>query len=244
MTIIINGACGRMGKALREAAENANDVTVVGLVDKFAAGEGVAASLDEVDAKADVIVDFTTHTSAPELCEYAIRTGTALVIATTGHTDEEMSQIKAASASVPVFLSANMSLGVAVLRDLVRRAVAMFPDADVEIVETHHNRKLDAPSGTALQLFDSVKAERPDARLVCGREGQSKREKDEIGMHSLRMGNVVGEHTVYIATDNETIALTHTAASRAVFADGALVAAKHIAGKRPGFYDMTDVLGA
>ena len=244
MTIIINGAAGRMGKALREAAANAADVAVVGLVDKFAPGEGVCASLDEVEAKADVVVDFTTHTSAPELCDYAVRTGTALVIATTGHTDEELSQIKAASASVPVFMSANMSLGVAVLRDLVRRAVAAFPDADVEIVETHHNRKLDAPSGTALALADSVKAERPNARLVCGREGQAKREKDEIGMHSLRMGNVVGEHTVYIATDNETIALTHTAASRAVFADGALAAAKHIAGKRPGLYDMTDVLGA
>ena len=243
MTIIINGAAGRMGKALREAAERADDVTVVGLVDKFAPGDGVAASLGELDAKADVVVDFTTHTSAPELCEYALATGSALVIATTGHTPEELSQIKAVCASVPVFMSANMSLGVAVLRDLVRRAVAAFPDADVEIVETHHNRKLDAPSGTALALADSVKAERANARIVCGREGQSKRGKDEIGMHSLRMGNVVGEHTVYISTDNETLALTHTAASRAVFADGALVAARHIAGKRPGLYDMTDVLG-
>jgi 4-hydroxy-tetrahydrodipicolinate reductase len=233
-----------MGKALREAADNADGVTVVGLVDKFAAENGVARSLDELDVKADVIIDFTTHTSAPELCEYAVRTKSALVVATTGHSEDELAAIKSAAASVPVFLSANMSLGVAVLRDLVRRAVAMFPDADVEIVETHHDRKLDSPSGTALLLAESVKTERPAARLVFGREGQAKRQKDEIGMHSLRMGNVVGEHTVYIATDNETLALSHHAASRAVFADGALVAAKHIVGKRPGLYDMTDVLGA
>ena len=244
MTIIINGAAGRMGKALRDAAQAAADVTVVGLVDKFAPGGDIVASLDEVDAKADVVIDFTNHASAPALCEYAARTNSALVVATTGHTAEELSAIKAASAKVPVFMSANMSLGVAVLRDLVRRAVAAFPDADVEIVEAHHNRKVDAPSGTALLLADSVRTERPEARLVCGREGQAKREKDEIGMHSLRMGNVVGEHTVYISTDTETITLSHHAATRAVFADGALVAARHIAGRRPGLYDMTDVLGA
>ena len=244
MTIIINGAAGRMGKALREAAQNAADATVVGLVDKFAPGGEIVASLDEVEAKADVVIDFTNHASALSLCEYAVRTDTALVVATTGHTDEELSAIKAAAAKVPVFMSANMSLGVAVLRDLIRRAVAAFPDADVEIVETHHNRKVDAPSGTALLLADSVKTERANARLVCGREGQAKREKDEIGMHSLRMGNVVGEHTVYISTDTETIALSHHAATRAVFADGALVAARHIAGRRPGLYDMADVLGA
>ena len=244
MTIIINGAAGRMGRALREAAENAADVTVVGLVDKFAPGGEIAASLDEIGEKADVVIDFTNHASAPALCEYAVRTGTALVVATTGHTDGELAAIKAAAAKVPVFMSANMSLGVAVLRDLVRRAAAAFPDADIEIVETHHNRKVDAPSGTALLLADSVRAERPNARLVCGREGQAKREKDEIGMHSLRMGNVVGEHTVYISTDTETISLSHHAATRAVFADGALVAARHVAGRRPGLYDMTDVLGA
>ena len=244
MTIIINGAEGRMGRALREAAKGAADVTVAGLVDKFVPGEGVVSSLDEVEAKADVVIDFANHTGVAQLCEYALRTGTALVIATTGHTEEELLLIKAASASVPVFMSANMSLGVAVLRDLVRRAVAAFPDADVEIVEAHHNRKVDAPSGTAFILADSVIAERPDAQSVCGREGQAKREKNEIGMHSLRMGNVVGEHSVYISTDTETITLSHHAASRSVFADGAIVAARHIAGRRPGLYDMTDVLGA
>lgn len=243
MTIIINGAEGRMGRAMREAAENAGDISVLALVDKFADSEGVLSSLSEVTGKADVIIDFTNHSGTAELCDYAQKTGTAVVIATTGHTPEELATIKATCASVPVFMSANMSLGVAVLRDLVRRACALYPDADVEIVEAHHNRKLDAPSGTALLLADSVLAERPGSKIVCGREGQAKREKNEIGMHSLRMGNVVGEHAVYISTDTETITLAHHAASRSVFADGALVAARCIAGRRPGLYDMTDVLG-
>lgn len=242
MTIIINGAEGRMGHALREAAEAAQDIEVLALVDKFASSEGVLPSLSDVTGKADVIIDFTSHTGTAELCAYAQKTGTAVVIATTGHTPEELAVIKATCAAVPVFMSANMSLGVAVLRDLVRRACALFPDADVEIVEAHHNRKLDAPSGTALLLADSVRDVRPGARLVCGREGQARREKDEIGVHSLRMGNVVGEHAVYISTDTETITLAHHAASRSVFADGALVAARCIAGRRPGLYDMNDVL--
>lgn len=242
MTIIINGAEGRMGRALREAAENTSDVSVLALVDKFASSDGVLSSLDQVEGRADVVVDFTNHSAAAELCAYARKSGCALVIATTGHTPEELATIKAACAEVPVFMSANMSLGIAVLRDLVRRATALFPDADIEIVEAHHNRKLDAPSGTALLLADSVLAERPDAKTVCGREGQAKREKNEIGMHSLRMGNVVGEHAVYISTDTETITLAHHAASRSVFADGAIAAARFIAGRRPGLYDMTDVL--
>lgn len=244
MTIIINGAEGRMGRALREAAANTTDISIHALVDKFAASDdgGVLSSLDQVEGRADVVIDFTNHSAAAELCEYARKTGCALVIATTGHTPEELSMIKAACAEVPVFMSANMSLGIAVLRDLVRRATALFPDADIEIVEAHHNRKLDAPSGTALLLADSVLAERPDAKTVCGREGQAKREKNEIGMHSLRMGNVVGDHTVYISTDTETITLSHHAASRSVFADGALAAARFIAACRPGLYDMTDVL--
>lgn len=242
MKLIINGASGRMGHALREAVSCAPDVEIVALCDRFSDEDGVLASVNDFAGEADVVVDFSNHSCAPELCGFVRRTKTAAVIATTGHTPEEMSEIKAASADVPVFHSANMSLGVAVLRDLVRRAVAMFPDADVEIVETHHNRKLDSPSGTALLLAKSVIAERPDAHIVCGREGQAKREKNEIGMHSLRMGNVVGEHAVYISTDNETITLAHHAASRAVFADGALAAARYIAGRAPGLYDMTDLL--
>ena len=160
----------------------------------------------------------------------------------TGHTPEELGAIKAASASVPVFHSANMSLGVAVLCDLTRRAVRMFPDADIEITEAHHNRKLDAPSGTALMLADSVISERPESHLVYGRAGQAKREKNEIGIHALRMGSVVGEHTVYIATDTQILTLSHSAQSRSVFAEGALAAAEFIIGRAPGFYKMEAVL--
>ena len=217
-------------------------MTVVGLVDKFAPGDGVAASLGELDAKADVVVDFTTHTSAPELCEYALATGSALVIATTGHTPEELSQIKAVCASVPVFMSANMSLGVAVLRDLVRRAVAAFPDADVEIVETHHNRKLDVPSGTALTLGRAVQSVRPGSRLVIGRHENGKRERTDIDIHALRMGNVVGIHEIHVCTDTQTLTLRHEAHDRALFAEGALTAANWLISRSCGMYDMQDVL--
>lgn len=242
MKIIITGAAGRMGTALRAAITADANTDIAALVDRFAPSDEILPSLDAYTGDADVIVDFSVHTSAPELCAYATARKIPLVICTTGYTPDELDAIKAASAVVPVFHSANMSLGVAVLCDLTRRAVRMFPEADIEIVEAHHNRKLDAPSGTALMLADAVIAERPASRLVYGRAGQAKREKDEVGIHALRMGNVVGEHTVYISTDTQILTLAHRAESRSVFADGAVVAAKYIVDRAPGMYKMEDVL--
>ena len=135
-----------------------------------------------------------------------------------------------------------MSLGIAVLTDLVKKAVIMFPEADVEIVEMHHNRKLDVPSGTALMLADAVKSQRPDAVYNIGRPEGGKRDPKEIGIHSLRMGNEVGTHTVYINTGNEVLTLTHQAESRAVFADGALKAAEFLIQQQPGLYGMKEML--
>ena len=241
MRIIINGACGRMGRAVNDAAKSAG-IEIAALVDKFADADGVFTSISDFTGDADCVIDFSNHASAPDVCAFAKARHIPVVIATTGHTDDEKAAIRDAAKSVPVFVSANMSIGVAVLCDLTRRAVAMFPGADVEIVEMHHNRKLDAPSGTALMLADAVKEERPSAKIVCGREGQSKRTPDEIGVHSLRMGNVVGEHTVYISTDTEVLSLTHRAETRAVFADGAIVCAKYIVGREAGIYNMKDVL--
>lgn len=243
MKIIVTGAAGRMGSALRASiGEGYRGAELAAAVDLFAKDGEFLPRIDDFEGDADAIVDFSNHTSAPELCAYAVRRGLPIVIATTGHTPEELGAIKAASASVPVFHSANMSLGVAVLCDLTRRAVRMFPDADIEITEAHHNRKLDAPSGTALMLADSVISERPESHLVYGRAGQAKREKNEIGIHALRMGSVVGEHTVYIATDTQILTLSHSAQSRSVFAEGALAAAEFIIGRAPGFYKMEDVL--
>ena len=166
-----------------------------------------------------------------------------LVAATTGYTEAEFQAIIQGAQKVPVFQSYNMSIGVALLVRLVGQAAAIFGGRDVEIVEAHHNRKADAPSGTALLLADAVKAQRPDAEYVFGRHGQHKRQPNEIGIHSLRMGNVVGEHEVIFSTDSQTITLKHQAHDRALFAEGALTAAAFLVGKPAGLYHMDDLLG-
>ena len=149
-----------------------------------------------------------------------------------------------AAKSIPVFYSGNMSLGIAVLCRLAKEAARSFPDADIEIVEIHHIRKVDAPSGTAKMLFEAVKEVRPDAYANCGRSGEGKREKNEIGISALRMGNVVGIHEVHICTPSQTLTLRHEAANRAMFAVGAVDAARFMVGKDAGLYNMEDFLGA
>ena len=139
---------------------------------------------------------------------------------------------------IPVFHSANMSLGIALLVELAKMTAKTFPDADIEIIEKHHNRKLDAPSGTALLLANAIKEIRTKAKLVFGRQGQAKREADEIGIHAIRMGNIVGEHEVIVGTDTQTVTLKHEAHSRALFAEGAMAAAAFLIGKPAGLYDM------
>ena len=159
--------------------------------------------------------------------------------------EEELSALRKAAENVPVFYSGNMSLGIAVLTELVKTAVKMFPDADIEIVESHHNQKLDVPSGTALMLARAAQSVRPDSNLLVGRHENGKRRKEEVGIHSLRLGGVVGEHEVIITTGNETISLKHEAHSRAVFADGGVMAAAYVAGQTaPGLYTMEDLVAA
>ena len=165
------------------------------------------------------------------------------MIATTGHTPDELERVSQAAQRIPVFQSANMSIGVALLAKLVRQAAAIFRGCDVEIIEKHHNRKIDAPSGTALLLADVIREERPNAVYVHGREGIHKREINEIGIHSVRMGNVVGEHEVIFSTDSQTISLKHEAHDRALFAEGAVAAATFLMGKPKGRYGMEHLLG-
>jgi uncharacterized membrane protein len=157
-------------------------------------------------------------------------------------TEEELSAIYEASKEIPVFFSANMSFGVALLVELAKKTAASMPDADIEIIETHHIRKIDAPSGTAKLLFDEIKTVRPSAFAVNGRVGHAKREQNEIGIHSLRMGNVVGIHEVIVATPNQTITLKHEAHSRALFAEGALCAAEFLIDCGTGLYDMKSIV--
>ena len=174
--------------------------------------------------------------------DYCVTRTLPVVVATTGHTAEEKEKIAAAAKRVPVFCSANMSMGVAVLADLARRAAAAFPEADIEIVETHHNQKLDVPSGTALLLADAVREAREDAVLLVGRHENGKRAAREIGIHSVRLGGEVGTHEILISTGSETITLKHQAHSRALFAEGALRAAAFLIGKPAGLYSMKDII--
>ena len=217
MNIIVNGAAGRMGQQVCRLVE-AEGHTLAAAVDR-SGGEGFVSSLAEYTGPADVVIDFSNHAGVGELVDYCVSRGLPLVAATTGYTPEEFAKLEAGAKKIAI------------------------GGCDVEIVEAHHNRKVDAPSGTALMLADAVKSQRPDAEYVYGRSGQHKRQPNEIGIHSLRMGNVVGEHEVIFATDNQTITLKHQAHDRALFAEGALTAAGFLVGQPAGFYHMDDLLG-
>ena len=244
MDIIIHGALGRMGRVLERRARERDGVNVAACIDHHPAqGEGRYESLAGCAVPADAVIDFSNHSSAGELAAWCAERGVPLVVATTGHTEEERALIAAAAERVPVFISANMSIGVAVTAELARRAAAAFPDAEIEIVEIHHDRKLDVPSGTALMLADAIRAERAGAELVVGRHENGKRTKSEIGIHSLRLGNETGTHEILISTGSETITIRHKAEDRALFADGALAAAAFLQGKAPGLYTMKDLIG-
>lgn len=244
MKIVINGALGAMGKVLTSLCENGvRNAEAAALVDRLG-GEGIYTDICEFKGDADVLVDFSHHSCAPALSKYAAECGMALVMATTGHSDGELAAIYEAAKKVPVFMSANMSLGVALLAELAAKTAALFPDADIEIIEKHHNRKLDAPSGTALMIARSIENARGETKFVYGRHGQQKRETGEVGIHAVRAGNIVGEHEVIVATDSQIITLKHEAQSRALFAEGALAAADFICGKPAGLYTMKDIAKA
>ena len=239
MRAVLCGANGAMGKLI----DGILGAEIVGRVSID--GENnvpkTFAELGKVDA--DVVIDFSHHTAVSDVLAYAKEIGAAAVIGTTGHTPEEKALITAASEEIPVFFSGNMSLGIAVLCRLVKQAAAAFPDADIEIVEVHHTRKVDAPSGTALMLFNAIKEVRPGAVANCGRSGEGKRTKEEIGISALRLGNVVGIHEIHIHTGNQSLTRKHESGSRAKLADGACDAARFMVGKSAGLYNMEDMLG-
>ena len=238
MRAILCGANGAMGKLI-DASLGAE---VVGRV-SIDGDNNVPKTFAELGkVEADVLIDFSHHSAIGDVLDYAKTIGCAAVIGTTGHTPEEKELIFAAVKEIPVFYSGNMSLGIAVLCRLAKQAAAFFPDADIEIVEVHHNRKVDAPSGTALMLFNAIKEVRPQAVPNCGRAGEGKRTKDEIGISALRMGNVVGIHEVHICTGTQTLTLKHEATTRAMLADGAVDAARFMEGKPVGFYNMESIL--
>ena len=240
MRAVLCGANGAMGKLIDGILRE----EIVGHV-SLDGENGVPktfAQLGKVDA--DVVIDFSHHTAVADVLAYAKEIGAAAVIGTTGHTAEEKRLITAAAEEIPVFFSGNMSLGIAVLCRLAKQAAAAFPDADIEIVEAHHTRKVDAPSGTALMLFNAIKEVRPEAVANCGRSGEGRRTRDEIGIHALRMGNVVGIHEIHIHTGNQSLTLKHESGSRAMLADGAVAAARFMADREKGLYSMEHLLNA
>ena len=240
MRAVLCGANGAMGKLIDGILGDA----VVGRV-SIDGENGVPKTFAELgNVNADMVIDFSHHTAVADVLDYAKANGCAAVIGTTGHTAEEKELIYAAAREIPVFYSGNMSLGIAVLCRLARQAAAYFPDADIEIVEIHHNRKVDAPSGTAHMLFNAIRQARPDAVEVCGRAGEGKRKKNEVGVASLRLGSVVGVHEVHIHTGSQCLTLRHEAVTRAMLADGAVDAARFMEGKTAGLYDMESLLGS
>ena len=242
MKVIVNGAGGRLGKEVIKAAKAAGygvvAVDVTGVSDEAI----TYSSLASYTGEADVVIDFSSHLATNDLLSYVTERSLPLVLATTGQTEEEKASIYEAAKSVPLFFSANMSYGVALLVSLVKKAAALLSEDDAEIVEFHHNRKVDAPSGTALMIANAIKDARSDAHIVTGRSGMAKREKGDVGVSAVRLGNVVGRHEVYFSDGTETITLTHEAHDRALFATGALRAAEFIAKKAPGLYTMQDLV--
>lgn len=250
LKILLNGACGRMGRTIAAMAADRADMEVVAGVDvqpQDYAGFPVYADIYEFTGEADVVVDFTVAAALDRTLAYCLRRGLRLIVATTGHTPEQMAALRAASEQIAVFKSANMSLGIALLSDLVRRACRVLGDAyDVEVVERHHNQKLDAPSGTALMLADAAAQALPyTPQYQYNRHDvRRQRPKNEIGIHSVRGGTIVGEHEVIFAGTDEVIELRHSAQSRALFATGAIRAVLFLSTKETGYYDMEDLVAS
>lgn len=248
LNIIMSGINGRMGKAIEELCSADATVQIVAGIDinlgvphKFP----TVSNPLEITEKADVIIDFSHHTCAKMLCEYAVSTSTPIVFATTGYTEEELKYINDASKKVAVFTSANMSLGVNLIIELAKQAAKILGGFDIEIIEKHHNQKLDAPSGTALMIADGIKEVRKNSNYVYDRSTvRQKRDRDEIGIHAVRGGTIVGEHEVIFAGHNEVVTVSHSAQSREIFASGAVSAAKFISDKPVGLYHMADMIGA
>lgn len=239
--IIITGSKGRMGKILVACAPQHPQLQVVGQIDQ---GDDLRA----VIGQGDVVIDFSSHSATPGIVKLCAEHKKPMVIGTTGHTDKDRADFSAASAQVPLVLSSNFSTGVNTLFWLTRKAAEILgPGFDLEIVEMHHRLKRDAPSGTAKTLAEilaQVRREQLDRVVRHGRAGiVGERTSAEIGVHSVRGGDVVGDHTVMFAGPGERVELTHKASSRETFANGALRAAEWVVQQKPGLYDMQDVLG-
>lgn len=250
--ILLSGCNGKMGNAVTKSVAETDNCEIIGGIDIYAEslnGYPVFSSpanvSNEITEKADVIIDFSNPGALAGLLEYAVRNSIPAVISTTGLNDAQLNLIRDASEKIPVFFSANMSLGVNLVCELAKKAANVLGDSfDIEIVEMHHNQKIDAPSGTALMIADSIKEELDDdVKYEYDRHSKrEKRTKKEIGIHAVRGGTITGEHQVIFAGHDEIITISHSARSKELFATGAVSAAKFICGKPAGLYKMSDML--
>lgn len=242
--IAICGANGKMGKTIYNCIKDRDDCKVIAGIDLYTeqyADFPIVSSPTELPEKPDVIIDFSNPASLDGLLNYCLSTGTPIVVASTGYSDEQITKIKTASEQIPVFFTFNMSLGINLIVQLAKKAAEVLGDRfDIEIVEKHHNQKLDAPSGTAIMLANAINETMDNSKhYVYDRHSRrQKREKSEIGMHAIRGGTIVGEHDVIFAGNDEVITLSHSAASKTVFAEGSIKAAIFLKDKPAGLYDM------
>lgn len=250
LKIIVSGCNGHMGQSVVNLCSGMDDVEIPCGFNRTPIAKNdfpVYSDPNEYTGEADALIDFSNPANLTALLYYCIARGIPAVLCTTGYSDEQLAEIEAASKKVPIFKSGNMSLGINLLMSLARKAAAVLgANFDVEILERHHNRKVDAPSGTALMLADAVASALPhESEYVYERHSvRQKRRREEIGISSMRGGTIVGEHEIMFAGPDEIVTLHHSALSRDVFASGAIAAAKFMAGiKTPGMYDMGDVLG-
>ena len=247
MRILLSGMGGRMGAVIQRLAREgyAGAEVVAGVDVQVQKGEiPCTASFDGACSDVDCVVDFSHHDNTRALLQFAAAHRLPLVLATTGQTEEEREAIREAAREIPLFFAANYSLGIALLIDFAKKAAQALPGCQVEIIEKHHDQKVDAPSGTALAMAEGIMQVRPELKPNCGRSGFGKRSDGEIGIHAIRMGNIVGVHEVILGTPSQTITLKHEAHSRALFGEGALYAAAFLLGKGPGLYTMADLARA
>lgn len=247
INVLINGCNGKMGMEVIEAVSANKNFEIICGVDIENTGKyvfPVYTNILDIKEKPDVIIDFSIPKATMNILEYAKQNHVPIVIATTGFSDEENKYINECSKLIPIFKSANMSYDINLMRKIVAEVAKALNNADIEIIESHHNRKVDSPSGTALLLADSINKELNNSKKYNFDRfsKREKREKNEIGFSSIRGGNIVGEHTVSFFGENETFEITHKAYSRKVFAEGALKGAEFLINKSSGFYTMDDIL--
>lgn len=245
--IVLNGCSGKMGKMITECAKNFKNLEIVAGIDKFPSNTSypIFENVQDLNIEYDVLLDFSRADALHDLIEITEKNNKPLVICSTGFSQEDLALIDEKSKTLKLFRSGNMSLGINLIVSLLKKVTPLlYGNYDIEIIEKHHNQKVDAPSGTAIMLADAAKNSIQDTtKYVYGREGNSKREENEIGIHAIRGGSIVGDHDVIFAGTGEVIELSHKAISREVFAVGALKACEYMVSvDKAGLYDMNDVI--